>query len=260
MFWIAGIVALASKLGLRQIVLATAMVFVRRFYRKNDIRSTNPYVMLATAVYVASKIEECPVHIKVLVSEARSLWPQYIQPEISKVGECEFRLISDLNALLIVHHPYRTLARLSEQFQMTTEDTTTAWKVINDQYVTDLPLRYPPHVNATAAIVLTLTVEPDDQAVRPGSAMGNGIISSVATRSADADPSRRSTASQASCERLQEWLGQNSVDLEQVMEGVQQMLSLYRLLEQDRHADGMCKDLIARFVREQRLESWAGDM
>lgn len=236
------------------------MVYVRRFYRKNDIRSTNPYVVLATALYVASKIEECPVHIKVLVSEARSLWPQYIQADISKVGECEFRLISDLGALLIVHHPYRTLNRLSEKLQMTTEDTATAWKVINDQYATDLPLRYPPNVNAIAAIVLTLTVEPAPHAVSSARATDIGTKLPASTGFADANIPRRSTAGQASCERLQGWLGQSNVDLEAVMDGVQQVLLLYRLLEHNPHSDSVFKDLIARLVREQRLESWAGDM
>lgn len=195
-----------------------------------------------------------------LVSEARSLWPQYIQPDIVKVGECEFRLISDLNAHLIVHHPYKTLTKLSEELVMTKEDTVTAWKVINDQYATDLPLRYPPHVNAIAAVVVTLTVDPKPLAAGSATTTESSKDGSTASERANTHFSPRSAASQASCQRLQEWMGVSEVDLEEVMDGVQQVLSLYRLLEQNPQSDNACKDLIARFVREQRLESWSGDM
>lgn len=58
--------------GLRQIVLATAMVYIRRFYQRVQIRYTNPYLLIATAFYVASKIEETPHHIKAVLSEARN--------------------------------------------------------------------------------------------------------------------------------------------------------------------------------------------
>ena len=59
----------------KQQALATAQVYLRRFYSKVEIRRTNPYLVLATALYLACKMEECPQHIRVVVSEARQLWP-----------------------------------------------------------------------------------------------------------------------------------------------------------------------------------------
>lgn len=70
----AEITKLGKRLNIRQVVLATAFIFVRRFYLKVQIRRTNPYLVIATAFYLACKIEECPQHIKVVVSEARTLW------------------------------------------------------------------------------------------------------------------------------------------------------------------------------------------
>ena len=32
--------------------------------------------------------------------------------DISKIGECEFTLISEMNSQLIIHHPYRSMAEL----------------------------------------------------------------------------------------------------------------------------------------------------
>jgi hypothetical protein len=66
---------LGKRLQIRQQAMATAQLYVRRFYTKVEIRMTNPYLVLATAVYLACKMEECPQHIRLVVSEARSLWP-----------------------------------------------------------------------------------------------------------------------------------------------------------------------------------------
>ncbi len=66
---------LGRKLGLRQQAMATAQVYVRRYYIKVDIRRTNPYLVIATAVYLASKVDECPQHIRHVVGEARNFWP-----------------------------------------------------------------------------------------------------------------------------------------------------------------------------------------
>ena len=66
---------LGKKLVVRQQALATAQVYLRRFYSKVEIRRTNPYLVLATALYLACKMEECPQHIRVVVSEARQMWP-----------------------------------------------------------------------------------------------------------------------------------------------------------------------------------------
>jgi hypothetical protein len=59
----------------RQQAIATAQVYLKRFYTKNEIRQTNPYLVLTTAFYLACKMEECPQHIRFVVGEARGLWP-----------------------------------------------------------------------------------------------------------------------------------------------------------------------------------------
>ena len=59
----------------RQQALATAQVYLKRFYIKNEIRQFNPYLVVSTAFYLACKTEECPQHIKYVVGEARGLWP-----------------------------------------------------------------------------------------------------------------------------------------------------------------------------------------
>jgi len=59
----------------RQQALATAQVYLRRYYSQVEIRRTNPYLVLATAFYLACKMEECPQHIRLIVAEGRQTWP-----------------------------------------------------------------------------------------------------------------------------------------------------------------------------------------
>ena len=67
-------------MAIRQQALATAQVYMRRYYTKVEMRRTNPYLVLATAFYLACKTEECQQHIRVVVGEARSCWPGACPP------------------------------------------------------------------------------------------------------------------------------------------------------------------------------------
>ena len=72
------------------------------------------------------------------------------------MGECEFFLISEMNSQLIVHQPYRTLTALQDTFNLQQDEVSMAWCIINDHYMTDLPLLYPPHIIALTAILLAM--------------------------------------------------------------------------------------------------------
>lgn len=65
---------LGKRLGVRQQAMATAQVYIKRFYIKVEIRKTNPFLVITTALYLACKMEECPQHIRLVNQEARSLW------------------------------------------------------------------------------------------------------------------------------------------------------------------------------------------
>src|ERR1700755_421664 len=69
---------LGKRMSIRQQALATAQVYMRRYYTKVEIRRTNPYLVLSTAFYLACKVEECPQHIRLVVGEARQFWPGII--------------------------------------------------------------------------------------------------------------------------------------------------------------------------------------
>ncbi|KAH6620909.1 cyclin-like protein [Chaetomium sp. MPI-SDFR-AT-0129] len=178
---------LGKRLNIRQQAMATAQVYLKRFYTRTPIRQTNPYLVITTALYLACKMEECPQHIRLLTQEARSLWPSDLHGhDAARVGECEFSLISEMQSQLIIHQPYRSLLAVQDQFALTHEEMSLAWTIINDHYMTDLPLLHPPHVVAFTAVLLALVLRPSpgNAAAAAGGASGGNTGSAGAVAAA----------------------------------------------------------------------------
>ena len=92
----------------------------------------------------------------------------------SKIGECEFWLISEMSSNLIVHQPYRTLTSIQSNLSLTQDEMALSWSIINDHYMTDLPLIYPPHTIALMAVLLAIVFRPSQNTNQGGSAQGGG--------------------------------------------------------------------------------------
>ncbi|KAG2137138.1 cyclin-like protein [Suillus bovinus] len=186
------ITKLGKKLNFRQRVIATAIVFFRRFYIKNSYCETDPFIVIAACCYVAGKAEESPVHIKNMVAEARLFFSQqpygvkYFPSDNSKLAEMEFYLVADLECDLTVFHPYRTLLSICKkesstdlqteagevgmddgprywgsgdgQLELSDDAFQLAWSIVNDTYRSDLCLLYPPHLLAITALYLTVVL------------------------------------------------------------------------------------------------------
>ncbi|KAF2796230.1 C/H/G cyclin [Melanomma pulvis-pyrius CBS 109.77] len=237
---------MARPLGIRQQALATAQVYVRRFYTKVEIRRTNPALVLATALYLACKMEECPQHIRMVLAEARHCWDTSFN-DISKIGECEFTLISEMNSQLIIHHPYRSLAELQTHFQLTQEENALAWSIINDHYLTDLPLLLSPHEIAITAIFLAVVLKPTQGGLQVNAA---GVANAL-----QALGNARATNGQGTQNRVQklvDWMAESNIDIECVVECTQELISLYEIWEN--YTDKACKEPIAKFVKARGLD------
>lgn len=173
------IAKLGRRLCLRQIILVTAEVYISRFLTKVSLIEVNFYMLITTAVYLACKICECPQHIRSVLSEARNCWPEFISIDFTKLAEFEFYLIEELNCFLILHHPYDSLIQLVKvlgsessiekslssnskyRLNLTDKEIGHSWQIINDSYMTDLPLLYPPHIIAIASLHLVLILQLD---------------------------------------------------------------------------------------------------
>ncbi|KAI1189309.1 cyclin domain-containing protein [Nemania serpens] len=269
---------LGKRLGVRQQALATAQIYLKRFYCKIEIRRTNPYLVIATALYLACKMEECPQHIRLVVSEARSLWPvDSLTLDISRLGECEFFMISEMHSHLIIHQPYRTLTSLQSDFFLSPDEANLALSIVNDHYMTDLPLLYPPHIIALTAILLALVLRPNN----PGGAATNMAAATAALAQAQAqahaqaqaqaqapvrasssnssqnnpgtsDKDRQQEVRVSKVQRFAAFLTESVVDIEGMVDCTQELISFYECHEQ--YNDKITREQINRFVKARGLD------
>lgn len=267
---------LGRRMSLRQQALATAQVYIKRFYLRVEMRKTNPYLIMATAVYLACKMEECPQHIRLMLGEAARQWPELGVSESSKIGECEFALISTLSSRLICHHPYRSLTELSPIFGLSNEETQLAHAIINDSYNTDLLLLYPPHVLAITAIFLAVVLRPAGQpaGLQAHSTHASPVQSSPTQASPTSGPGFSPTVSSSAAQaaflggfsglkqagpklsKLVDWLAESKVNMNAIVDATQEMVSLYDAWES--YSERACKEGITKFVKDGGAASSSG--
>lgn len=184
------LVKLGRRLNIRQVALASAEVYLTRFLTRVLLKEINVYLLVTTCIYVACKIEECPQHIRLIISEARNLWPEYIPHDITKLAEFEFYLIEEMESFLFLHHPYKSLMQIRSfleenysvyGFRLTNDELQNCWSLINDSYITDLHLLFPPHIIAVASIYITVVLKKNLTALRGGTSGGASSGGAAAT-------------------------------------------------------------------------------
>jgi len=162
-----------------------------------------------------------------------------VAPDNSQLGECEFSIISELNSQLIVHHPYRSLTELQTQLSLTLDETSLAWNMINDHFLTDLPLLYAPHVIAITSALLAVVLKPTTQ----GSSLhANAVQSALQQVTGGGSPQ-----TSARVQKMMNWIADSKVSIEEMVDCTQELISLYEVWEG--YKESLCKDPITRFVK-----------
>lgn len=316
------ILQLGKRLQFRQQCVATAMVYLQRYFLSTPMQNVNLYLLVATAFYLASKTEESPHHIRLVAAEARQAWPEFVPGDVSRLGEMEFLLISEMRSQLIIWHPYRSLISLKENqdLKLTNDELGLAWSIINDSYMTDLPLTCPPHIIAIIAMFIAVVFLPtaksagtlrpvahanDTLPTLPNSdstghfaslgvggrqAMSSGPFNSVlgnlqmsnqmATQNNATAGNMNGKAPASSQNQIQsdqtvqppldkdkalalikendklantmKFLVESGVDIKQIIEGTQEMISLYDVWEQ--YNEKSVKDVVARCLKARGLD------
>ena len=154
---------------------------------------------------------------------------------------------------MIIHHPYRTLQELQTPLNLGQDDASLAWSVINDHYLSDLPLLCPPHVIAVTAIFLALTLKPTPVGLQAAASTAAALTNTTPVhKDANIIGTPAAINQQKKVEHLVSWLAESEIDIQAVMECTQEIISLYDVLEQ--YNDQTCKEQIARFVRARGLD------
>ncbi|KAF7490871.1 Cyclin-C [Sarcoptes scabiei] len=163
--------ALGEQLKVKQQVIATAIVYFRRFYVRNSFRCIDPLLLAPTCLFLASKVEEfgvisnnrlistCQQVVKTKFSHA---YPQEFPYRINQILECEFYLMEIMDCCLVLYHPYRPLLQFLQDWTSKESILSTAWNVVNDSYRTDVCLLYPPHQIALACLHLACVITQKD--------------------------------------------------------------------------------------------------
>ena len=164
--------AIGETLGVKQQVVATSIVYFKRFYVRNSLKSVDPLLLAPTCIFLASKVEEygvisnhrliqsCQTALKNKFSFAWNI--QEYPYRISQVLECEFCLLEMMDCCLILYHPYRPLTQYVQDWTDKDVVLPVAWNVINDSYRTDIPLLYPPHQIAIACLHMACVITQKD--------------------------------------------------------------------------------------------------
>jgi cyclin C len=175
-----------------------------------------------------------------------------------------------MSSQLIIHQPYRTLTRLQADFFLSQEEMNISWSVINDHYMTDLPLLYPPHIIALTAILLSLVLRPNPV---PGGSASNMAAATAALAQAQGAragiPSSGTSSGQTTpgasqenkpnearvvskLQRFAAFLAESNVDIEEMVDCTQELISFYEV--HDQYNDKATRDQINRFVKARGLD------
>lgn len=174
---------------------------------------------------------------------------------MARLGECEFALISEMSSQLIVHHPYRTLSEIQTELSLTTDEVALAWSVINDHYLTDLPLLHPPHVIAIMAIIIAIVFKPTHTSPYPGtgqSALAGSIREGGGMQMLAAFSDKTGSGPPRKIQKLISWLAESEIDIKAIIECTQELVSLYEVWEQ--YSEKNCKELLGRMVKSKNLD------
>jgi len=151
-----------TELKLPQLAVATAVVFFHRFFSTQPIQEHDRYMIGASCLLLASKVEEAPKKLSQVVQAVykvqnnREVKPQ--TPEFDELRDkilVNERILLDVVALnLSVEHPYKHLCAYVKSIKGDRALLQFAWNFLNDSLSTTLCLQYKPQLIASAAIYL----------------------------------------------------------------------------------------------------------
>ncbi|KAJ9061239.1 RNA polymerase II holoenzyme cyclin-like subunit [Entomophthora muscae] len=209
---------LGKKLSIRQKHIATAIMFFKRFYTKNSFFNTEPFLVAATAMYLAGKVDEYPYHITNIVNETtavlRDCEPSIKFPyDTADLADFEFYMLETFHGRITVFHPYHPFSKYIETITIDNAVQQAGWHIINDSFKTDVNLVHAPHMVAIAAIYMSLSLQPEPQ------------------EGEKPKPKTKTKSGEKHYQKLapRDWFAGLNVDLEEIATISQKMMDYYHL-------------------------------
>lgn len=163
-----------------------------------------------------------------------------------------------MSSQLIVHHPYRSLTTLQATLSLTQEESSLAWSIINDHYMTDLPLLFAPHIIAIMAILLALVLRPNTTGIQSAGSSASSIATAAHAALSSAGQAKAGITekpgggARTKVQKLANWLAESNVDIEAIVDSTQEMISFYEVQEQ--YNEKLTREQINRFVKARGMD------
>ncbi|KAI9026631.1 cyclin-like protein [Phycomyces nitens] len=145
---------ICKHLKLTEMVMATAVVYMKRFFLHNTVMDYHPKDILLTCLFLATKSESERVSIDDFGRNLKL-------PSTTSVLDLEFTVSQGLKFEYYAHHPYRPAYGFFLDIQTTGADIkllketyNKVGQVVGDILLTDLPFLYMPSQLALAAFVV----------------------------------------------------------------------------------------------------------
>ncbi|SAM08417.1 hypothetical protein [Absidia glauca] len=159
------LLAVAARLNLPQLVVATATTFFHRFFMRHSMKRFHIYDMAATSLLVAAKVEESTRRIKDFVNacaQKAAKNDKLVLDENSKdfVRWKETMLFNEVILLetlcfdLTVEHPHSYLQHMETKLDVSGSMLRKAWMLLYQCSGAPLCLLYEPNLIAGAALLL----------------------------------------------------------------------------------------------------------
>lgn len=178
------ILQVGIMLKLPQITLATASVFLHRFYMRHSMQTYHYYSMAATCLFLAYKVEECVRKMRELVVACVRVAQKDPHKNVDEqdkeywrwrdnILQYEDLLLEAICFDLSLDPPYKTLFDLLIQFEQGDNKRlrNAAWAFVNDSCLTVLCLLFPSRTIAASALYAAAkhceVAFPDDARGRP---------------------------------------------------------------------------------------------
>ncbi|CAH8679519.1 unnamed protein product [Schistosoma rodhaini] len=241
--------AFGKSVEVRQQVIATALVYFKRFYSRNSFKTIDPWLMAPSCLFLASKVEEFGVvSQKNLMTSCRNVvhshyliyFPDgYGYPyRAQDVLECEFILLEAMDCSLVVFHPYRPLVQFCDELRPQMHEYADvllerAWWLVNDSFRTDVCLHYPPYIIALGCLQLAVVIISSNPDLLVGSvnisssSFMNSSLSISSNKHGYFGHQTQSTVNPSLV--ADRWFSELNVDMERVLEISRHLLSLYDL-------------------------------
>ncbi|KAG8379003.1 hypothetical protein BUALT_Bualt07G0043100 [Buddleja alternifolia] len=160
-------------LQLPQPVMATAQVLFHRFYCKTSFAEFNVKRVAATCVWLASKVEECPIKatkvllvfhwieqrlsdekLRNLPIEEEHLNTKSVDLKAEDLLRIEMHILIEMGFVCHVDHPHKYILHILDNYLGTTtpELVREAWNLANDSLRTTLCVRFKSEVVACAVV------------------------------------------------------------------------------------------------------------